>query len=534
MKITFLGAAQTVTGSCYAIEAAGSRFLIDCGMYQGNQEMEKRNAETKNYITPKVDFVLLTHAHIDHSGLLPRLSKEGFTGPIYCTTPTKDLLCLMLDDSAHIQEMEYTWREAHSKRKGQKTENGAPLYTSEDADKAMELVRPVEFDKAFEPAPGIRVIYHYVAHILGAAFLELEITEGDTVTRLVFSGDLGRPGALLLADPAFPPKADYLFVESTYGDRNHKGEDDTLNELAEAIAYSYKNKEKVIIPTFAVERTQEVLYSLMMLVDKGKLPPDMPIYVDSPLAIRATDVFIQYAHMLQTPEAGSLANINSPKYNIHYTLSAAESQALNESKGPAIILSASGMCNAGRIKHHLKHNAWKPGASIVFVGYQAMGTLGRKIVDGVSPVRLFNADLAIKAKIFTINGFSAHAGQSQIMDWIAPSVHPELQIVLIHGEEKAQTALKTLIQEKFGLTARVPSFLEEMEIHGKAAPICTTCPDNIPSVDWKFLLDEMDQRMAQLHTRLTDMPQKPWETQTDTRDRLLEIHKDLLNFLSQL
>lgn len=534
MKITFLGAAQTVTGSCYAIEAGKNRFFIDCGMYQGNQELEKRNAQTQNYLTPQLDFVLLTHAHIDHSGLLPRIAKEGFKGPIYCTTPTNDLLTLMLDDSAHIQETEYAWREAHSKRKGQKTENGTPLYTTEDAEKTMKLIQTVEFDKPFEPAPGIRVIYHYVAHILGAAFLELEITENGNTTRLVFSGDLGRPGALLLADPDLPPKADYLFVESTYGDRDHKGEDDTLNELAEAIAYSYKNKEKVIIPTFAVERTQEVLYSLMMLADKGLLPHDMPIFVDSPLAIRATDVFIKYASLLETPESGSIANIASSKYNIHYTLTAAESQALNESKGPAIILSASGMCNAGRIKHHLKHNAWKPGASIVFVGYQAMGTLGRKIVDGISPVRLFNADLAIKARIFTINGFSAHAGQSQIISWMAAAVHPGLQVVLIHGEEKAQTTLKNLIQEKFGITAQVPSFMEEMEIHGMAAPICTTCPENLPTVDWQFLLDEMDQRVSQLHTRLATMPQKPWEMQTDARDRLLEIHKDLLNFLSQV
>lgn len=534
MKITFLGAARTVTGSCYAVEAAGVRFAVDCGMHQGNSAIEARNFETDNYRPTDLAFVLLTHAHIDHSGLLPRMVSQGFAGPIYCTPPTADLVALMLEDSAHIQEMEDDWKKRHNKRRGAK-QNDEPLYTLDDARQAAALTSAVPFDAAFEPHPGIRVVYRYAGHILGAAFLELTVTENGAATTLVFSGDLGRPGALLLQDAEKPMKPDWLFVESTYGDRNHRGEADTLDELAEAIAYSYRQREKVIIPTFAVERTQEILYSLILLHDRQRIPADMPIYVDSPLAIRATDVFLKYAEQLRTPETGDLSVIKDPRYNIHYTLNSQESMALNTMKGPAIVLSASGMCNAGRIKHHLKHNIWRPGASIVFVGYQAVGTLGRKIVDGASAVRLFNDELAVKAKVFTINGFSAHAGQSQLLDWIGSVARPDLHIVLVHGEPKAQETLAGLIREKWGITPDIPEYLEEMEL--KAGTSAVRLPDAArarPRVDWDFLVQDMDARLAQLHARLAHVEQLPWEEQTELRDRLSEINRDLYVFLSHL
>lgn len=534
MKITFLGAARTVTGSCYAIEAAGVRFAVDCGMHQGNSAIEARNFETDNYRPTDLAFVLLTHAHIDHSGLLPRMASQGFNGPIYCTPPTADLVSLMLEDSAHIQEMEDDWKKRHNKRRGAR-QTDEPLYTVEDAKKAASLTNAVPFDSTFEPHPGIRVTYRYAGHILGAAFLELAVTENGETTTLVFSGDLGRPGALLLQDAEKPMRPDWLFVESTYGDRNHKGESDTLDELAEAIAYSYRQQEKVIIPTFAVERTQEILYSLILLHDKQRIPADMPIYVDSPLAIRATDVFLKYADQLRTPETGDLAVIKDPRYHIHYTLNSQESMALNTMKGPAIVLSASGMCNAGRIKHHLKHNIWRPGASIVFVGYQAVGTLGRKIVDGASTVRLFNDELAVKAKVFTINGFSAHAGQSQLLDWIGSVARPDLNIVLVHGEPKAQDTLAGLIRETWGIAATIPEYLEEMEL--KAGMSAVRLPDAAkthPRVDWEFLVQDMDARLAQLRARLARVEQLPWEEQTELRDRLSEINRDLYVFLSHL
>lgn len=538
MKISFLGAARTVTGSCHVIEAAGARFAVDCGMHQGNPAIEERNRQSGLYRPREMDFILLTHAHIDHSGLLPLLAAEGFKGNIYCTHPTLDLAALMLEDSAHIQEMEQEWKQSHDKRRGTKRDSDKALYTTEDARKAVTLMRPVDFDKTFEPHPGIKVTYRYAGHILGAAFLDLEITEGGQTTRLVFSGDLGRPGALLLHDAEHPNPPDWLFVESTYGDRNHRGESDTLEELAQAIAYSYSHGEKVIIPSFAVGRTQELLYSLILLRERNQLPADMPIFVDSPLAIRATEVFEKYAQTLHTPELQGI----SPKdgsYNIHFTLNTEESQALNVLQGPAIILSASGMCNAGRIKHHLKHNIWREGASIVFVGYQAVGTLGRKIVDGAESIRLFNDDLAVAAKVFTINGFSAHAGQSQLLDWILPMSKAGSRIVLIHGEPKAQEALADLIKKNSSrddVEVFIPDYLEDMTLEPgrKVAVELFNTAKARPRVDWDFLIADMDARLAQLRERRTRAEQLPWEEQTELRDRLSEINRELAVFLSQI
>lgn len=538
MKISFLGAARTVTGSCHVIEAAGARFAVDCGMHQGNPAIEERNRQSGLYRPREMDFILLTHAHIDHSGLLPLLAAEGFKGNIYCTHPTLDLAALMLEDSAHIQEMEQEWKQSHDKRRGTKRDSDKALYTTEDARKAVTLMRPVDFGKTFEPHPGIKVTYRYAGHILGAAFLDLEITEGGQTTRLVFSGDLGRPGALLLHDAEHPNPPDWLFVESTYGDRNHRGESDTLEELAQAIAYSYSHGEKVIIPSFAVGRTQELLYSLILLRERNQLPADMPIFVDSPLAIRATEVFEKYAQTLHTPELQGI----SPKdgsYNIHFTLNTEESQALNVLQGPAIILSASGMCNAGRIKHHLKHNIWREGASIVFVGYQAVGTLGRKIVDGAESIRLFNDDLAVAAKVFTINGFSAHAGQSQLLDWILPMSKAGSRIVLIHGEPKAQEALADLIKKNSSrddVEVFIPDYLEDMTLEPgrKVAVELFNTAKARPRVDWDFLIADMDARLAQLRERRSRAEQLPWEEQTELRDRLSEISRELAVFLSQI
>lgn len=535
MNISFLGAAQTVTGSCYIIEAAGARFSVDCGMHQGNPAIESRNADTV-YEPARLDFVLLTHAHIDHSGLLPRMAKEGFNGPIYCTAPTQDLVNLMLEDSAHIQEMEYEWKSQHCKRKGSRAaKEDEPLYSVADAKKASEQTRAVEWQKCFEPHPGIRVTYLYAGHILGAAMIELEIMENGISTRLFFSGDLGRPQAMLLGEPVYPTNPpDYLFMESTYGDRDHRGEADTLEELAAAIKYSYTKREKVIIPTFAVERAQEILYSLALLHEKQLIPADMPIYLDSPLAIRATEVFNKYAEQLKTPELGSFQALDNAKYNIHYAQTTAESQALNAMKGPAIILSASGMCTAGRIKHHLKHNIWKPGASIVFVGYQAVGTLGRAIVDGAKIIHTLGQPFEVAAKVFTINGFSAHAGQSQLLEWLGHFANPNLQVILIHGEPAAQRILADLIHQKFHLDASIPDFMEQMELHPGKLPLRRTDEAKArPQVDWDFWKEEMEHHFHQVLRRIDQAQSLSWEKQTDLRDRIHEIDQNLTLFLSE-
>ncbi|MBR4423816.1 MAG: MBL fold metallo-hydrolase [Mailhella sp.] len=535
MKVTFHGAAQTVTGSCYVIETETARFAVDCGMFQGNDALEERNYEIDNCRPRELDFVLLTHAHIDHSGLLPRLVREGFSGSIYCTTPTADLAELMLEDSAHIQETEQEWKSRHNLRKGkQDSETDMALYSTEDAQAAARLMRAVEFGETVSPAEGVSVLFRHAGHILGAAMLDITITEQGKSTRLLFSGDLGRPGALLVPDAERPPAPDWLFVESTYGDRDHKGEDDTLQELAEAINYSCSHNEKTIIPAFAVERTQEILYSIILLKKKGLIPEDVPVYVDSPMAAKATQVFIKYGSELHVPDI-SLEDIQRPGFKITYTKSVQDSQNLNTSSGPAIILSASGMCNAGRIRHHLRHNIWKPGASIVFVGFQAMGTPGRKLVDGAKSLRLNGEELNVAARLFTINGFSAHAGQSQLLDWIGSMANPAMHVVLIHGEPRAQQTLAELIKQKFGIEPVIPDYMEEMDIEVGKAP-----EFSIPAsaaarkkVDWNFLMQELDMRTAQLRERITHASELPWEEQMDLRDRLAEIQREIFVLLSQ-
>jgi metallo-beta-lactamase family protein len=539
MKVTFLGAARTVTGSCYVFEAAGARFAIDCGMHPGNKAIEERNRNTGIYQPDKIDFILLTHAHIDHSGLLPRLVRDGYDKPVYCTPPTRELAELMLQDSAHIQEMEADWRSRRYARRDQQ-DVVEPLYSVEDALKVIPLFKQVNYHESFEPHPGVQVRLYDAGHILGAAAVHLTITENGAAVRLLFSGDQGRPGALIVQDPEAPPETDYLFVESTYGDRDHKKEANTLEELAEAVAYSYRRREKVIIPAFAVERTQEVLYCLHALLGQGKLPADMPVFVDSPLAIRATGVFRRHpayfdpsARRLQTQGDDPL---DLP--NLKYTMSPAESQAINEMKGPAIVISASGMCNAGRIKHHLRHNLWKAGASLVFVGYQGVGTPGRKIVDGGKSISLFGDEVAVKAKVFTIGGFSGHAGQSQLLEWIGAAVRPDLRIVLVHGETKAQDALAGLIREKFRLTPMVPDYLEELEIIPGKVPVehmLPAAPETArPRVDWERLISETEAQWALFKAKLDGVHTRPWVDQTDLRERVQRLNVELMRVVTKL
>ncbi len=536
MKVQFLGAAKTVTGSCYMIEACGKRFCVDCGMHQGNKAIEQRNRDVKPYQPENIDFVLITHAHIDHSGLLPLLAKNGFDKPVYCTKATSDLLEIMLQDSAHIQEMEAQWEAKKYDRRGLKNPPAA-LYTVEDAQKAATLFQAVDYHKTFEPAPGIRVTYYDAGHILGSGSLRLEAEEDGKTTSMIFSGDIGRPQSLIVRDPENPPRADYVFMESTYGDRNHKNESTSTEELAEAVAYSHARGEKVIIPAFAVERTQEVLYCLHMLNSQGKLPEDMPVFVDSPLAIRATEIFERNRELFDEDAKALLGSGDDPFSlpNLHYTLSTAESQAINEISGPAIVISASGMCNAGRIKHHLKHNIWRPGASVVFVGYQAVGTPGRKLVEQTKKITLFGEDMEVKARIFTINGFSGHAGQSQLLDWLAPLTGDGTQVVLVHGENSAQTTLAGLIQERFSLAPLIPEYLEEMVLEGgRVAQTVLHESQAHPKVDWNFLTGELERKWDMFKGKLADVEGRPWVEQTELQEALAKMDYAMTRLLSRM
>jgi metallo-beta-lactamase family protein len=530
-----LGAARTVTGSCYVVEAAGHCFAIDCGLHQGNAEIEKRNWDLSVYDPPEIEFLLLTHAHMDHSGLLPRLVQKGFRGKVYLTEPTAELLKIMLLDSAHIQEMEALWKSRRRLRFGE--QGIAPLYTQKDALATLPLFSTVSYGKAFTPFAGITVTYRDAGHILGAAMVEMAVTEEGKTSRLVFSGDIGRPAQLLVQDPERILDADYLFLESTYGNRNHRNEKDSLDELAEAIAYSYSRGEKVIIPAFAVERTQEMIYSLHALSRDGRLPRDMPVYVDSPLAIQATEIFRKCRAYLDADAQKLLAAGEDPLTlpQLCYTPSTQESMEINALQGPAVVISASGMADAGRIKHHLRHNLWRPGASVVFVGFQAQGTTGRKIVDGATQVRIFNEEIAVKSKIFTINGFSAHAGQDQLLEWLGHFRGRGLKVFLIHGEYEAQQELASLIFRRFGLEVNIPDYLEEVTLEAGRAPAAVAHPEMAaPRIDWGFLISDLETRLGQLKARQQQAEARPWVEQTELRDRLLEVDRRLAAIVSEI
>jgi metallo-beta-lactamase family protein len=535
MKVKLMGAARTVTGSCYILEAAGRRFAIDCGMHQGNAEIENRNWDVDIYDPRSIEFILMTHAHMDHSGLLPRLVQKGFHGKVYMTPPTRDLLRIMLLDSAHIQEMEALWKSRKRLRHGD--ENITPLYTQGDAEAAFPLFSPVTYDKAFSPCPGITATFRDAGHILGAAMVELSVAENGAQSRVVFSGDIGRSAQLLMRDPTTIEEADFLFMESTYGNRNHKDESGSLNELAEAVAYSYQRGEKVIIPAFAVGRTQEMIYSLHLLAKDGHLPKDMPVFVDSPLAIQATEIFRKSRDYMDGETKALLANGEDPLTvpGLRYTLSTQESMEINAVRGPAIVISASGMANAGRIKHHLRHNLWRRGASIVFVGFQAQGTTGRKIIDGAQKVRIFNEDIAVQAKIFTINGFSAHAGQDQLIDWLGRFQTKEMRLFLIHGEYSAQQELAGLIKARLGMEAAIPDYLEEITLSPGSELTRVAYPEKAaPRIDWGFLIADMETRLVQLRERQAQAEGKSWEEQTELRDRLLEVNRSLAGIISEI
>jgi metallo-beta-lactamase family protein len=444
MFLQVCGAAREVTGSCYVVEVGATRFLVDCGMHQGGDKEEAQNFAPFAFDPLELDFVLLTHAHIDHSGRIPRLVKEGYSGPIYATSPTCDLAEIMLLDSAYIQEMEAEWRTRKARRAGQRSVE--PLYNQDDARKAIRLLKPLDYSKSTELAPGVTVVFHDAGHILGSAFLELRLEEQGEKVKVLFSGDVGQPDQPIIRDPEIIEQTDYLIMESTYGDRLHVRDGEPENELAAILEEAKRTGGNVIIPAFALGRTQELLYFLREILDKRGL--NMPIYVDSPLAARATEIFRQHREAFDE-EAWRLVGEPGGIFDfpqLHYTASADESRALNGKKG-IVIISASGMADAGRIRHHLKHNLWRPEAHVVIVGFQAQNTLGRRLLDGEKRVRIFGEEIAVKAHIHDITGLSAHADQAQLLAWASHFRPPRLTI-LTHGEAKAAVTLQRLLEEQ--------------------------------------------------------------------------------------
>ncbi len=462
MRLQFLGAAGIVTGSCFLLETANTRIMVECGMYQGRKEIRERNYQSFKVPPRSVDYVLLTHAHIDHSGLIPKLIKNGFKGIIYATAPTVELCEVLLPDSAYIQEMEVERKNRKNRRAGRNPIE--PIYTINDAYKSLPYFQAVNYDEIIRLTPDIRMRFVDAGHILGSAMIEICVREGGAEKKLVFSGDIGNKDRPIVKDPSYIDDADYVIMESTYGARLHGQEEKEIELLHGLIWATYNKGGNLVIPAFAVERTQDLLYHLYLLM-KEKRMPAMPVYIDSPLATAATEIFWKHHDFFDEEAAGLIQEGEDPHQipGIRFTKTVEESMALNKADR-TIIISASGMCEAGRIRHHLKYNLWRPESTVLFVGYQADGSLGRQILDGQKTVRIFGDEIAVKADIKFIESYSSHADQAGLAEWVNSFRKPPQEIFLVHGEPEASAALADLLRTQHGLQVTVPVLQQVVEL----------------------------------------------------------------------
>ena len=463
MKIQFIGGVRSVTGSSYLVTADSTRILVDCGMFQGVNDGEKRNLRPFPFKPSEIDAVLLTHSHIDHSGLIPKLVKDGFKGKIFATRATADLCGILLLDSAHIHERDAEWETRKRMRKGKKAV--APLYTIADAAESLSHIEGIDYDVVLKAAPNMEVRFKDAGHILGSAILELWVMEKGRKVKIVFSGDLGNRGAPIVKDPTYISDADYILIESTYGNRQHKGMKETIEEFAGAIGETLRKGGNVIIPSFAVGRTQDILYILNQFSREGRLN-NLNVFIDSPLATNATRVFLKHPECFDKETLELITKGQFPKGTpiLKFSETPEESMSINRIKSGAIIIASSGMCEAGRVRHHLKHNLWREECSIVFVGFQAQGTLGRQIVDGAKTVKLFGEVVAVRARVYTIGGLSAHADKNGLMDWLTHfNVKPK-KIFVVHGEEKTSIDFAQSVHDRFLVDTHVPRQLEEVSL----------------------------------------------------------------------
>jgi metallo-beta-lactamase family protein len=453
MKLTFLGAAGEVTGSCMRVDHERGSFLVDCGLFQGGREADRKNREALSFELRDIDFVLLTHAHLDHAGLVPRLVALGYKGRIFATAATVDLLGVMLMDSAHIQEKEAEWALRNMRsRKARRGGSLVPLYTVEQARSSLGRLRTLSFDEMVEVGQGVRCRFRNAGHILGSAIIEIDIEERGHTRRLVFSGDLGQPMRPVLQDPMQIPMADYLCVESTYGNRAHRSFAETYDELAEVLRRTLKvDGGNVIIPAFAVGRTQEMLFVLADLVRAGRIDR-LDVVVDSPMASAVTELTVRHDDLWdeETRELYAWTRQNADRFNLRFVQDVEESMALNSVHGGLVIISASGMCDAGRIKHHLRYNLGRRECAIVIAGFQAAGTLGRRLVDGARQVTLFRERIPVRARIHTIGGLSAHADQPALLNWLRGFHNPPRRTFVVHGEPLAASALAESVEHELG------------------------------------------------------------------------------------
>jgi metallo-beta-lactamase family protein len=484
IKIGFYGAAGEVTGSCYIVTTDRARVMVDMGMHQGEKEADEHNRRLPPHDLASLNAVVLTHAHLDHCGRLPLLVKAGYSGPIHCTPATAGITEIILRDSAHIQEEDAARRQRHAERRGGKKNNhknrnnhgnhrnnqndrekDAPLYILADVEKALPLLTTMPYDEVETIADGIRIKFVDSGHILGAGSVQMTIDDGGSTKTIVFSGDIGQVGAPILRDPITPLPADAVLLESTYGDRDHRSLEATLAELLSILLNVHKNKGKVLIPAFAVGRSQDIIYHIGEFIRTKKLPP-MKVVLDSPMASAVSHLYTQHTDVYDDRALEILSQQMKPLSfpGLSFTQSVEESKALNEAKGPMVIISANGMCTGGRILHHLRHNLPDPNAHVVIVGYQGQGSLGRRLVNGVNYVSIFGNDVKVKARIHTLGGFSAHAGQGGLITWAAAFQESQPRMFLVHGEDEPRRILRERLKKRLDLEAAMPNYAHEVEL----------------------------------------------------------------------
>ena len=542
MNITFLGATRTVTGSNFLLEGAGKKIIIDCGLYQGKAKEERENYADFTYDVNEIDYMLLTHAHIDHSGRIPKLYVDGYRGPIIATKATCDLCAIMLPDSGHIQEMENVWQNKKRARLGK--QELPPLYTAQDAINCLEIFRPVSYDEIIQLDENISVRFNDAGHMLGSSIIEVWIKENGEIKKIVFTGDLGNNDIPLLDSPTMIDSADYLVMESTYGSRLHNRNDDKAELFLNIVAETLDKGGNVIIPSFAVGRTQEILYELNKLKEertdeeflkKYEKLMKATVYVDSPLAISATEVFRQNMDLFDEEVRNEIEQGDNPLEfpGLKFTQTVDESKALNDDPHPHIIISASGMCEVGRIKHHLKHNLWNPNNTILFVGYQAPGTLGAKIVSGEKKVKIFGEEIAVNARIEYIEGYSGHADQEWLLNFVYSFITKPKHIFLVHGELEGQKVLKEKIQQTIEIPVTIPDYGENYNLEETVKVV-----SKVETFDkYKFLRLEVIDRLTNLKEELNEMADIIKEDifDEDTKDEdILEINAKIKELEQQI